>query len=196
MRRTAWIGATAALVLLPAMTAFAEAGHGEHGASPWTLVWQGINLLILIGVILHFAGPPIKAFFAGRHTEIETQIDRASSLLAEAEARVAEWNGRMARLDSEIAEIRRSTRERAELERDRILTDANRNADRIRRDAALAVEQETTRAKDRLRADATLLAVELAADLLRQHVTDADRSRLIDEFIQQVESAPAAAPRS
>ena len=188
--------AVVASALAPA-SAFAEGGDGDgHGGSPWTLIWQGVNVLILIGVIVHFAGPSIKVFFAGRRDEIATQIDRASALLAEAEARVAEWNGRMTRLDSEIAEIGRTTRERAEIERQRILADANRSADRIRRDAGVAVEQETARARDQLRADATRLAVELAADLLRQHMTDTDRNRLVDEFVEQIASAPAAAPRS
>jgi F-type H+-transporting ATPase subunit b len=184
-----------AVALVPG-SALAESGHGEGHGSPWTLIWQGVNVVILVGVLLHFGGPSIKAFFAGRRQDIATQIDRAAALLAEAEARVAEWNGRMARLDSEIAEIGRTTRERAEIERQRIVADATRSAERIRRDAGIAIEQETARARDQLRADATRLAVELAADLLRQHVTDADRNRLVDEFIQQIASPPAASPRS
>jgi hypothetical protein len=37
------------------------------------------------------------------------------------------------------------------------------------------------------------MAVRLAADLLKRQVTDADRARLVDEFVERVESSPPAA---
>jgi F-type H+-transporting ATPase subunit b len=186
------------LLLAPAIaSATEEAGHGEsHGTDGMTLVWQGLNLLILIGVIVYFGRGPIRDFFAGRRREIGDNLDRAAALLGEAEAKVRDWERRMTQLDAEVGEIRRSTRERAEAESQRILADAEASAARIRSDATTAVEQEVRRARASLRAEATQLAVDLAADLLRQNVGEADRKRLVDEFIAQVESAPAASARS
>ena len=45
------------------------------------------------------------------------------------------------------------------------------------------------RAHDRLREEASDLAVELAAGMLREQVGPADRERLLDEFITSVENA-------
>lgn len=192
--RAPWLAAATLLAPLAALAESAEHGGG-HGASATTLLWQGINLVALIAVLVYVGRKPIREFFDGRRSEIRGNIDRSAALLADAEARVAEWNGRMARLDAELDEIRRSARERAESERERILADASRSAERIRRDAELAVEQETARARAKLRDEATQLAIELAGDLLRQHVSDTDRRRLADEFIQQIE-APSSASRS
>jgi hypothetical protein len=40
------------------------------------------------------------------------------------------------------------------------------------------------------------MAVRLAGDLLKSQVTDTDRSRLVDEFVERVESSATAANRS
>jgi len=190
--------AAAVLALAPAVAAAADAAaHGEgHGADIGQLLWQGANLALLIGVIVYVGRGPIRDFFAGRRREIGENLDRAASLLGEAEAKVRDFERRMTRLDSEVDDIRRSTRERAEAESRRILADAEAAAARIRGDAATAVDQEVRRARASLRAEAAQLAIELAGDLLRQNVNEADRKRLVDEFIAQVESAPSAPARS
>ena len=48
---------------------------------------------------------------------------------------------RLQRLDAEVEEIRGPTQRLAEAERERILADARASAERVRRDAAAAVEQ-------------------------------------------------------
>jgi F-type H+-transporting ATPase subunit b len=71
-----------------------------------------------------------------------------------------------------------------------LLADARAAAERIRSDAANAVDHEVRRAQANLRAEASQLAVELAAGILREQVTTQDRDRLIDEFIARIERTP------
>ena len=49
------------------------------------------------------------------------------------------------------------------------------------------------RARDLLRAEASELAIELAGERLRQQVSDADRDRLVDEFVARIEAGDAGA---
>ena len=95
-------------------------------------------------------------------------------------------------LDAEIESIRQLAQERAETERERILTDAEAAAERIRNDARAAIDQELRRAREQLREDASDLAIELAGERLREQITDSDRSRLLDEFIDRIASPPQA----
>lgn len=184
----------AAITLLaPAVARAAEEGHP---VDPMTHVWQGLNLLILIGVIVYFGRGPIRAFMADRRQNIEQGIASAQGELAAAESRLAECNQRVEALGTEIEEIKRSVRAQAENERDRLIGDARNAADRIRRDAQLAVEQEGRRAREDLRAEAAEMAVRLAGDLLKRQVGDADRARLVDEFVASIESAPQPTARS
>ena len=86
--------------------------------------------------------------------------------------------GQLVDLESEIEQIRNTAQERAEREATQILSDAQATAERIQRDAAAAIDSELRRAQDRLRAETSELAVELAASILAENVTDEDRGRL------------------
>ncbi len=180
-------------VLLTAAGLFAGGtAHAAEGVSAMTLFLQGVNLLILIGVIVYFAGKPVRQFFADRHSQVKSDLDAASGVLTDAEARLAEWQAKADGLDAEVEEIKRVARERAETESARILADAETSAERIRADAEAAVDQEVARARGELRAEAATLATELASELLQQNVTDSDQQRLIDEFVSRVERSGGA----
>lgn len=184
MRALRW-GIVLSVIVLPAQ-AFAAEGAAE-GRS---LVWHAVNLTLLLGVLLYFLRAPVRGFFATRRRDIEQNLERAQAVLREAEQRLAEWKGRLARLDAEIQEIRRLAQERAEIERRQILAEAEAAAARIRRDGASAVAQEERRARDALRREAADLAIELAGEILRHEVNDGDRTRLAEEFIARMELPP------
>jgi len=186
-----------ALLLLAAApelaSAASEGGEGGHGS---LYFWQGVNLVALIAILVYVARKPLLAFFSERRETVEAGIEGARRELAAAEARLAECQARVDRLDQEIAEIQRVVREQAEAERDRLLAEARQTAERIRRDAAAAAEQEIRRAREALRGETVELAVKLAAELLAQQVNQDDRTRLLDDFVQRVATAPVAATRS
>ena len=156
------------------------------------LLCPTINFVLLIAVLVYFARKPIQTFFADRRAAIRKELDDAAALQRRAEERYAQWQRRLVDLERELEEIRAGAQERAEAERASLLADARAAAERIRADAANAVEQELRRARAGLREEASELAVELAAGILREQVTAQDRDRLIDEFIERVERAPEA----
>jgi len=93
-------------------------------------------------------------------------------------------------LERELDEIRATSRQRAEAEREHIIETARATAERIRRDTTVAIELELRRAREILREEAAQLAIEMASERLTREVTDADRDRLIDEFIDLIASTP------
>ncbi|HEY8153096.1 MAG TPA: F0F1 ATP synthase subunit B [Myxococcota bacterium] len=182
--------ATAALVLM-ALPAHAEGG--AHGGAR-DLFYALLNFALLIGVLLYFARKPISDFFGDRRRGIQEDLKAAADVRTEAEARYAKWQRRLMDLESELAGIRQTARERAAAEREQILADATAGAERIRRDAIAAVDQELRRARAQLRQEAADLAVELARETLRRQITGTDQDRLLDEFVTTIERAPAAGP--
>jgi F-type H+-transporting ATPase subunit b len=178
----------ALVALLFALPAQASEGNGgglsEH-------LWPAVNLVILVAVLVHFARKPIRDYFASRRGEIQSELKGAAEQLSEAEATYSKWQRRLVDLEAELQEIRATSSQRAEAERDKILSDAQATAERIRRDASVAVEMEFRRAREELREEATQLAIELATERLEREVTDADRDRLLDEFIDRIEVTPS-----
>ena len=183
-------GAAAATFVLAAP---AQAAGG--GASD--MIWQAVNLLILLGVVLYFARKPIQNFFADRREQIKNDLDESARLLESAETRYAEWQRKLIELDQETQRIKSEGVRHAEEDAAQILADAQAAAERIHRDAEAAVEQELRRAQQELRAEAVALATELAERILTEQLADSDRERLLDEFILSVEPGkPGAAPDS
>ncbi len=182
-----------AVALLAPGVALAEEG-GHEGGGLGTLLAHAFNFLLLLGVLIYALRKPLSQFFANRRRAIQEDLRRAGALLADAQARLAEWEGRIARLDAEVAAIQSASRERAEAERGRIVEEARLAAERIRRDAQAAIEQEARRAREALRGEAAELAVELATKLVREQVTEADRTRLLEEFVGRVQQGAAGAP--
>jgi len=165
----------------------APAQAAEEGG----LLYPTINFVLLLAVLVYFARKPIQTFFADRRTAIRKDLDEAAALERRARENYAQWQRRLVDLERELAKIRTSAQERAEAERASLLADARAAAERIRADAANAVEHELRRARAGLREEASQLAIELAAGILREKVTAQDRDRLIDEFIERVARAEA-----
>ncbi len=159
-------------------------------------IWQGINLILIIGVIWYFGRGPISEFFSGRREGIRNELAESADLLRQAEIRNSELQRKLVDLASEVASIKTTATARAQEEAARILSDAEATAERIRTDAKAAIEQELNRAKSKLRDEAADLALQLASQKLKDNVGDADRDRLIDEFITRVEPSADAGARS
>jgi F-type H+-transporting ATPase subunit b len=174
---------TALATLLCALPAQASEGSGG-GLSD--LLWPAANLTILVAVLIYFARKPTRDYFASRRSGIQDELKAAAGQLSDAEATYAKWQRRLIDLEAELEEIRATSSQRAEAERDKILSDARASAERIRRDALVAVEMELRHAREQLREEATQLALELATERLEREVTDADRDRLLDEFIDRI----------
>jgi len=182
MRRlvSAALAATLCVALLGAAPARAAEEEG--------LFFPTLNFLLLLGALFYFARKPIRTWFADRRDRIRQELEEAAAQRREAEERYAKWQRRLMELERELDGIRGNVRERAESERESLLADARAAAERIRRDAANAVDREVRRARDELREEASRLAVELATGLLRENVTDGDRDRLLEEFIERIET--------
>ena len=179
-------GIPLSLVLLAVPAAAAGGASGESHLTEFA--YELGNLILLVGVIVYFVRKPIQKFFGERREKIQADIGEAGQILADAEARLSEWQERMGELDAEIEKIRATERRRAEREREKILEEAQQSAERIRSEAGTAVEREVRRAQEELRKEAADLALEMAENLLRERMGEEDQSRLVEEFIARVES--------
>lgn len=167
-----------------ALALLAEAGHGTD----WTAIAaKAVNMAIFLGILAYILGKPLANFFESRSRRIREDLDRAKRERAEAEARLAEVNGRLARLEEEREQIRREAEAEAEAEAARV---AARTDEELRR-IAEATEREVAGALKSARAELQAFvaekAVELAEARIRSEMTDEDRRRLIERYSDQLQ---------
>jgi F-type H+-transporting ATPase subunit b len=179
-------------VLLRALPLVLLAAAPARASEGGDLFYPTLNFVLLFGTLFFLLRVPLRTYFAERRAAVRKDVEDAAALKKQAEERYAKWQRRLGQLEEELEGIRTTARERAETEREHMLADARATAERMRQDAAAAVDQELRRARESLRQEASQLAVELAAGILREQVTPGDRERLLDEFIGRIERSPEA----
>lgn len=179
------------LTLALASPAVALAAEGESGWGGVVLtVGRFFNLAVVVGVLVWVGRKPLRTFLANRTDTIHKQLAEAQTARQQAEAKLAEIEARMSRLDAEVAEVAAAADRDAGAEYQRLIREAERDADKIVARARQEIEGLTRAAELDLRREAAELAIRLAEERLRIEIRDEDRSRLFARFLESVEREP------
>ena len=178
-------------VTLPLLALFSAAEEGaEHAAETFLglplWIWQLANLILFLGVLLYFVARPLAAAFRARQVAVEERLEEARKRRAEAEHLESQIRERMARLDSEIAEIRARGVAEGESEKEELVKRAGSDAERVRREAEEEIGRRLDAAKEELRRAAADLTSAAARDLVAAQITEEDRRRLLEESVGKV----------
>lgn len=185
---------TTLLLTLANAAMAAESGHDAHGAAhhgpDMTLVmWQALNVGILIIGLIYFLRKPVREFFAGQKA---AYLDASAKTLA---ARTAAENdlkhirAELNRIETTAAEsVARARAESSDLKR-QMVTEAESTAQRLRMDAETSAKLEVQRAVVSLRAELLQEAVAAARQQMSKGVTQEDHVRLNQEFIRNIEAS-------
>jgi F-type H+-transporting ATPase subunit b len=177
--------------LCAAAVSFAAEEGGAHGAGihiPWgEILKQGINFLLLAGVLVYFLRKPLSSFLKERSELLRKAIDDAAKARAEAAEKLAAIETRTAKLAGEIAELNAKMDVEASAEARRLQEIAVAEIARIRAQSEFAGEQEVKKAREELRKEASLLSAVAAEELVRKTLSPADQERLVRENIEKIE---------
>jgi F-type H+-transporting ATPase subunit b len=168
------------LPLLLASISFAEeSAGGEKDMEGWK--WANFAILALgIGYLLvKQAGP----YFASRSIEIRKGIEDAQKTRAEAEQRAAAMEARLANLDTEVAALRKTAREEAAQEGDRIRQETSREMAKIQANAEREISSALKAAQMDLRSYAAQLAIDVAREKVREQMGPDDQEILVRKFV-------------
>ena len=174
------------LVLAPAFLFAATDGHADSGAVFKDFIYRCINFALMVGLLAYFVTKPIRKGLKNRKDEIAKTLAEAEAAMAAAEVKHQEYSEKLAKATEEIEGIAAAMRREGELERDKIIAAATDMAGKIAQEAEAKASSVIARAKVELREEASRLAVELAENLLKKEVSEADQKRLVDEYMQKV----------
>jgi len=187
-------GAGALLLLVLAATAAlasevahgGEAHHGPDSAAWLTLGFTFVNFTIFVLLIRRYAWPAIKDSLVSRSREVAEAMAAAEKAREEAEAIRRDYAARESALEETRTRMLEEIRESARVDRERVLREAKETAARLLSEAERQAENDLARARRELRAEAARLAAEIAEKDVRARLTDADRARLVREFVEGV----------
>jgi len=174
---------TAGTIILSDVALAAEEG-GNWGV--WLEVGKVFNLLLVVAVLVWAARKPLANFFASRSQAIRDQLAEAQRARAEAEAKLAEIESRMSRLDDELREIKAAAEKESKEEYARLLAAAEQDAEKIVERSRQEIEGITRSAQKELKIHVAELSVQMAEERIRGEITDADRGRIFSRFVTKL----------
>ncbi|MEO5823592.1 MAG: hypothetical protein ABIT71_24065 [Vicinamibacteraceae bacterium] len=166
------------------------AGHGaashEEAESVWAVPGRIFNFAVLLGGLIYLLRSPLAQHLASRSQQIRGGLESARETSATATAQLAELDRRLQTLPAELEALRKKGVEEIAAEEHRIQAKAEAERTRLVEDMQRDVDVRVRVARKALAEHAADLAVGLAAERVRQTITDDDQARLIDRYTAEV----------
>jgi len=170
-------------------TAFASEAEGGHHLNWVDFAYRTVAVVIVAVILLKLLRKPTANFLNSRREEIQR-------LLAELEAKTSEARSEYSRVQVRLASLEEDTRKivdeliaEGEAEREKIIEAAHREADYIKQQAQIAIQQEIQAARDSLKDEVADLSVAAAQDIIEKKMRAEDQQRLVREFMTKVVEA-------
>ncbi len=176
------------LLVLLGLGKTAIAAEAGHGPSEWADLFYRILNFGLMVVILVFVlrKTTIKDYFAIRREELKRKMEQLQREKDALEARYRELEAKLKETELTRAQILEEYRREGEIEKAKIIENAQQRARYIMAQAESTIQRELQSAKDRLMAEVMAMAARRAEELLAKEIKDTDQERLVGDFIERV----------
>lgn len=155
-----------------------------------------LNLAILGYVVYHFGRKPIGEALVKRKQDIMQEIETATRLENEAQARLDELEAKFDKIHETLKALKAEYAAQAEVEKKHIISEAEERRARMRRDAEFRVDQELRAARITLMQDAVANATTAAEEIIRKRTAQADIDRMSEEYLASLRSALSVGGKS
>ena len=152
------------------------------------LLVQAINFLVLLWLLQRFAYRPLLRIMDERSTRIRNDLDEARRLREEGERDRETYRTQLNRARDEARSILEEANHVAARIRDQALGDAESQHAALLQRARGEIEREKETAIAELRREVADLAIMAASHVVGRSLDDADRRRLVDEALTEVQA--------
>ncbi|MCC6215863.1 MAG: ATP synthase F0 subunit B [Polyangiaceae bacterium] len=175
-------------------------GESDEGAAKNSWLWRPkgtpaplgamlVNSTIILWLVFRFGSKPIAQALRSRKATILAGMDEAAKMRRAAEARLADYEEKLAAIESDITRVRDEMRDAGSKECAQLKQALAERRARMERDGRLLVAQELEAARTAILHEAVAQTVAEAREALRKGVGPADHERLAQEFLASVASA-------
>lgn len=166
---------------------YASAGgrEAESGKNWSDFGWRAFDFAVLAGLLYWLLAGKVKEFFSGRQKGIKASLEEVEVAKEDAKRKFTEYDAKLDKAAEEIRDMAEMIRLQGLREKEGIIADALRTAEKMKEDARKMMEQEMKKARNDLRAEAARLSVELAQEILRKEITATDHAGMVRDFIEK-----------
>ena len=156
------------------------------GVDFWTALFALLNFLAVFFVGKRFLWGPVTKMVQERQKEIDDMYSEADTARASAKAMEEEYQGKLSDARATSEQIVRDAVSRGQAREEEIIRQANAEAsamlDKAVADIALEKKKAINDAKDEIAG----IALEIAGKVVGRQLSDADQTKLVDQFIDEL----------
>lgn len=174
-----------------ALASEAAGGHeaAHHALNWWDFFLRFLNFAIMATILFKLLNKPVANFLSSRREGIASTLAELEQKKAEADQTAAEYQAKLAALDAETQKIVAEYVKEGEAEKAKIIEAAKKQAEYIKEQARIAIQQEVKAARDDLQSEVADLSVVAAEEILKKNIMLDDHKRLVQEFMAKVGEA-------
>ena len=151
----------------------------------WNLLFTLVNLIIFYLLMKKFLFGRIKKVMDERRELIAKQLSDADAKTEEANAKLSEYEGKLAASKEEGDNIVLRAKSDAKSEYDKIIEKAENDAQRIKDDARVQIEAERKNAVKQANQEIAELAIKTAEKVIGANINSDTDSAIFDEFLNE-----------
>lgn len=173
-------------------TAAAHEGSGQGKEEPETTfgiptwIFKLANMLLFIGLLVHFLRKPVAEAFRARRESVRTAVTEARTRGEKADQLAADIQKRLSQIEQEVAAIREHAEQEGERQKRELLAAAEAEGQKILQSARTEVDNRLKSARHELTELAGELAIERAEQILRKTITEADQQKMFKESLGEI----------
>jgi len=153
---------------------------------PGLELWKFFNLALFTIVGIYILRKPISQALSSRREAIQQELITAQQERDQAQARVAEADNMLSRLDDDVRTVDQQARAEANSERQRIATSTEREIEKLKQQAQREIDTAGKLARRELRQFLAEKSVQMARESIRTQLRPEDDAVLIRENIGEL----------
>lgn len=151
----------------------------------WTVLWTGINLIILYLLLRHFLFKPVTAMMEQRTQAIQDGLSQAEKAKQEAQALEQEREEKLAQMRGQADQIVSQAKAQGQRAYEQIIASAQADAQAIRSDAQAQAEAERRQMLQDVQQQAVSLTLLAAAKVSGRSMDQSGDRDMVEDFLRE-----------
>lgn len=175
-------------LLAAAPPAAEESQPAEETASNHELIFDIVNFILLVGVLVYLYRKRGRSFYNERSDAIRASLEEGRRALEESRVKLAEAERKLAHFEEEVAVLKKRAEEEIAQERERMRQAADEEAHKIQELARVQIQAATNTAKLELKTYVVEQALDQAGGLIRERLDAKNRRKMVSFFLADLKS--------
>jgi F-type H+-transporting ATPase subunit b len=155
----------------------------------WAFLTQFLALIVLIVLVSIFAYKPLRNYLDKRSDYLDNEIKSANKNNALSKVKLEEAEQQIADSKKEAASIIDSAKEQANLEKKKILDEANDEALKMKAKSEEDIKESQKRAQKEVEDAIVSVALDASKHVLSREVNESDNKKIIDDFVATLDAS-------